>query len=353
MASRTNKPALNMRTVELLHAIVRAYIDTGQPVASKDVVLKKDSLRGSTALSPASVRNAMAELTEQGYLAQPHASAGRIPTKQAFEHYIESLAVGRVVNAELERLRNDLRRAQTVEAQVERTSQVLSVLTQNIGIAAAIPASSQRLEQVDFVMLPDRRILMIVATTDHMVRQQVVSIEGRVSQEDLHSIRNYLNREFRSWPIDDIRRELERRLAEERATYDAILSTLTRLYNKGLLDFGLTPEIHLEGASNIVGLDLSLTRDTLRELFRALEEKQRLLALLDRFVEEPMGEMAVQVGLDDLHPAMRDLSLIGARVTLPSGMSTKIAVIGPLRMNYSRVISAVQHVVRALDGLEN
>lgn len=353
MPARSNKPGLSLRTAELLHAIVRTYIESGEPVASKDVVLKKDSLRGATALSPATVRNEMAELTEQGYLAQPHSSAGRIPTKKAFEHYIESLAIGRIANAELERLRNELRRPQTVEAQVEQTSRVLSAMTQNIAIAAAIPASSQKLEQVDFVLLPDRRVLMIVATKDHMVRQQVVSIEGRLSQDDLHSIRNYLNREFHGWAIDDIRRELERRLAEERATYDAILSTLTRLYNKGLLDFGLAPEIHLEGASNIVGLDLSLTRDTMRELFRALEEKQRLLELLDVFVEQPAGGTAIQVGLDDLHPAWKDLSLVGAQVTLRGGMSTKIAVLGPLRMNYSRVISAVQLVGRALDGLEN
>ncbi len=100
-----------------------------------------------------------------------------------------------------------------------------------------------------------------------------------------------------------------------------------------------------------MGLDLHLTREALRELFHTLEEKKRILQLLDRFLEQPMGEVAVQVGLGDIHPSMRELSLIGVSVSLPGGLAAKMAVLGPMRMDYGRAMSAVYHVGQAFGSL--
>lgn len=148
--------------------------------------------------------------------------------------------------------------------------------------------------------------------------------------------------------------ELADRLAHASAAYDTILRKLTLLYSKGLLDIGAAPEVHMEGASNLVGLDLHLTKEKMRELFRALEEKKRVLALLDRFLspvsDQGVGEIAVHVGLGEMHPSMGELSLIGLPVVLPNGISAVIAVLGPMRMNYARVMSAVQHVGKAFQS---
>jgi heat-inducible transcriptional repressor len=185
-----------------------------------------------------------------------------------------------------------------------------------------------------------------------MVRNRVVTLNQNLGQEELLSIRNYLNRNFGGWRLADIQRELEKRLKQESAAYDAILQKLTLLYEKGLLEIGFTPEIHVEGASNLIGLDLHLTREKMRDLFQALEQKKKILTLLDRFLEQPGGEIAVRVGLGEAHPAMAELSLIGISVTLPGGVSGKIAVLGPMRMNYERVISAVMHVGQAFGSIE-
>ena len=340
-------PAGQARHVAILHAIVQTYIETGEPVASRTVArrLRED-------LSPASIRNIMADLYEEGWLAQPHTSAGRIPTEKAFQSYVNSLAAHRVLTAELHRLQAELRNLETMQARVERSSHMLMEMTRGLAIAAAIPTASPILDQIDFVALPDRRILMIVATRDHMVRNRVVSVTEQITQEELHSIRNYLNRNFSGWGLTEIQRELEARLKQASAAYDAILRKLTLFYQKGLLEIGLAPEIHVEGASNLIGLDLHLTREKMRELFRALEEKKKILTLLDRFLEQPGGEIAVRVGLGEAYPAMSELSLIGISVTLPGGNSGKIAVLGPMRMNYERVISAVLHVGRAFGSLQ-
>ena len=330
------------RSRELLHEIVEAYIETGEPVASRSVARR----RGDT-LSAASIRNVMADLDEEGYLCQPHTSAGRVPTEKAFRSYIQSLTLRRLAAAELERLRADIGRLETVEQRVECTSRMLMDMTRGVGIAAAIPQASPALEHIELVALPDRRVLMVVVTRDHEVRNRVVTLDEMVSAEDLASIRNYVNRNFAGWTLEAVRRELAARLEQASATYDAILRKLTLLYAKGLLDMGTAPEVHMEGASNLVGLDLHLTKEKMRELFRALEEKKRVLELVDRFLEQPAGEIGVHVGLGETHPAMRELSLIGIPVKLDSGISAVIAVLGPMRMNYGRVMSAVQHVGQA------
>lgn len=336
-------PAPATRNTAILRSIVEEYIETGEPVSSRTIARRLEE-----SLSPASVRNTMADLEEEGLLAQPHTSAGRIPTEKAFQAYVKSLPARHILSAELSRIRSELAQLETMQARVEHSSHLLMEMTRGFGIAAAIPTPSQTLDQVDLLALADRRVLMIVATRDHMVHNRVVVMNEAVSQQELESIRNYLNGNFAGWLLTDIRRELDARLAQERAAYDAILRKLHILYDNGLLDFGLAPEIHVEGASNLVGLDLHLTREKMRDLFRALEQKKKLLHLLERFLEEPHGEVAVHVGLEDAHPSMRELSLIGINVHLPGGVAGKIAVLGPIRMNYQRVISAVLHVGQAL-----
>ncbi|HZT36452.1 MAG TPA: heat-inducible transcriptional repressor HrcA [Bryobacteraceae bacterium] len=332
------------RKFEILHAIVKAYIETGEPVASRSISrARKDHL------SPASVRNVMADLCDEGYLAQPHTSAGRVPTQKAFRSYINSLmATNRLLTAELARLRAELDEAGTMEGRVERTSRMLTDMTRGVGIVAAIPSGSQTLDQVELLAVGNRRVLMILVTKDGAVRQRLVVLDEPISQQQLESIRNYVNREFSGWTLEATRQELVRRLEQESAAYDAILRHLMVLNSKGLLEIGLSPEIHLEGASNLIGLDLHLTREKTRELFQALEEKKRLLQLLERFLESADGELAVHVGLGEAHPSMSELSLIGLSVLLPAGIRAKVAVLGPMRMDYGRVMSAVLHVGQAL-----
>jgi heat-inducible transcriptional repressor len=264
---------------------------------------------------------------------------------------VQSLARRRVLVTELQRVRAELSQVATMEGRVERSSHMLTEMTHSVGITAAIPASSQTLHQIELIALADQRVLMIVVTRDRMVRNRVVAVDENVSNDELASIRNYINRNFSGWILSEIHAELERRLEQQSAAYDSILKRLNELYAKGLLDIEVSPEIHLEGASNLVGLDLHLTREKLRELFHTLEEKKRILQLLDRFLEQPAGEVAVHVGLADVHPSMRELSLIGVCVSMAGGLSAKIAVLGPMRMNYAKAMSAVYHVGQAFGSL--
>jgi heat-inducible transcriptional repressor len=335
---------LRSRHREILNALVREYIETGEPVASRTL-----SRRRAELLSAASIRNVMGDLADEGYLSQPHTSAGRVPTEKAFRHYVASLTLNRTV-AESEKLRNELKNLHSVEERVERSSQILMEMTRNVGIAAAIPALVQELDQIELVALDANRVLMVLVTRDHMVRNRVLALDEPVTGDELTSIRNYVNRNFSGWQLGAARRELLRRMEEERALYDAAQYKLQLLYRKGLLETDISPEVHMEGASNLLGLDLHLTRETMRELMHALEEKKRLVELLDRFLEHQTGELEVHVGLEEAHPAMRGLSLIGMTVQMATGLPVKVAVLGPMRMQYERVMAAVVQTSRALES---
>jgi heat-inducible transcriptional repressor len=321
---------------------VQLYIETGEPVASRTVARRRKD-----GLSPATIRNIMADLADLGYLEQPHTSAGRVPTAKAFRLFVQSVAASRVVAHEYEKLKNELAGISDVEQRAERTSHLLTEITRNVGIVAAIPASAQQLDQIELLLLSGLRVLMIVVTRDKMVRNQVVDLESPITVEELASIRNYVNQQFAGWTLTDIRAELGRRLEQESAAYDTLLRNLTVLYEKGLLDIGVSPQVFLEGTANLVGLDLHLTRERLRELFQALEEKKRLIGILDQFLAANTEGVQVQVGLEQAHPAMRDLSLIGLSVLLPGGLSAKMAVLGPMRMNYAKAVSAVLQLGQA------
>lgn len=338
--------ALQGRANSILRSVVKCYIGTGEPVASRTVAQSWPE-----ALSSATVRNLMAELEEAGYLEQPHTSAGRIPTEKAFRLYVQSLMGGKLPPLPANRFRTELSEADSQAGRVERCCHLLSEFTRNVGIAVAIPTAAQTLDRVELLKLSDRRVLVVLITRDGTVRHRVMWLEAELRAEEMVSICAYLNENFSGWVLADARRELEARLRVESAAYDAILSRLLELCGKGLLAVDADAEVHLEGAANLVAVDLRITRRRMQELLRALEEKRRILELLDRFLEQPAGELGVQVGLAEVHPSMKELALIGVNVLLPGGLRAKIAVLGPLRMNYERVMAAVWHMGSTLGSL--
>src|SRR3984957_11811545 len=338
---------LSPRAQTILHSIVRAYIDRGEPVGSRTI----SRLRG-LALSPATIRNVMADLADDGYLAQPHTSAGRVPTQKAFRDFAARVPARPLPHAERQRIYARMQSANSLEDRVATASRVLTEFTHNVGIATALPVSSQELEHIELVALSDRRVLMIVATRDRMVTNRVVTLSRELPQADLTLLRNYVNHNFAGWTLERARAELLRRIEEERAQYDEILRQLTMLCQKGLFADS-DPQLSMDGASYLIGLDLHLTRERMHELFRALEEKKHVVALLDRFLDASQCQVGIHIGLEDAHPAMSDLTLIGVTVNLPSGLRTRIAVLGPMRMHYEKVISAVLQIGRTFATLQS
>jgi heat-inducible transcriptional repressor len=341
-----SRPELRNRERTILHQIVRAWIDNGEPVGSRTL-----SRLEAMNLSPATIRGVMADLADLGYLTQPHTSAGRIPTGKAIREFASAVEARPLSAHDRERIYSAFGSAESIDDQVTAASRVLTEITRNVGIAAALPRTSQELEHLELVPLSERRLLMILATRDRMVRNKVVTLDREIPRDELTHIANYVNAHFAGWTLEKARAELWRRIEEERAMYDAVLRHLTLLCQKGLFVVDEGPRLAMDGTSWLIGLDLHITREKMRELFQALEEKRLIAALLDRFLDSASGQVGIQVGLEQAHPAMRELTLIGVSVDLPSGVRTRIAVLGPMRMQYERVISAVRQIGHTFETL--
>jgi heat-inducible transcriptional repressor len=336
---------LSARKYQILLAVVECYLENGEPVSSAAVSQKR---LGPQAPSAATIRNTMGELAEMGLLTQPHTSAGRLPTATAIQIFVDSLSAIRIQARDVSRLEQQLSGLDSLELRIEEGSHVLTEMTQNVGITASVPPAAQILQQVELVHLSERQYLMVLVTADRLVRNQLVTIAQHLSPSELTEIRNYINFHFSGWTLSKARKELAVRLQEERGQVDELLRKVELFYAKGLLHLGFTPEIYVDGAAYLVGLDLHLTRERMRQLFQALDQKQQILSILDQFLEGTTAQPSVKVGLEEAHPAMGEISLVGMQVPLAGGMAAKVAVLGPLRLNYPRMISAVMQVGKAL-----
>ncbi len=219
-----------------------------------------------------------------------------------------------------------------------------------MGIAAAIPALAQELDQIELVPLAEKPGSDDSGDARPYGAQPGGGADEPAAPDELLPFATTSIATSQAGSLGEARRELLRRMLEERELYDAEMRKLQVLCWNGLLDVDVSPEVHMEGASNLLGLDLRLTREKLRELLSALEEKKRVIELLDRFLDQPAGELEVHVGLERAHPAMKDLALIGMTVRLASGLPAKVAVLGPERMHYERVMAAVLQTSRALES---
>ena len=340
--------SLEGRNREVLAVIIRTHIATGEPVGSRTI-----SSQRRVGGSPATVRNTMADLEAAGYLRQPHTSAGRVPTGKAYRFYVEHIArPGRHLHRrEEEQIRCEIHggAAESPQAILERASRVLSLVTHNIGIVVSATAADTVLHHIEFVRLADRRVLVVLAPRGAPAQSRVVRLDEEFQQNELDRIAHYLNCNFSGWSLQAARNEITRLLDEERARYDELLRRLARLWRQGILESESSGGVYLEGASHLMGRPELENPQVLRDLLRALEEKERLIRLITGYIQQvdasEWGKAQVFIGLE-ADPPMKDFALIGAPCITAEALAGRVAVLGPPRMPYERVMSAVAEVAR-------
>jgi len=338
---------IGSREREILTAIVETYISTGEPVGSR--TLARENREG---LSPASIRNVMADLVDAGLLEQPHTSAGRIPTSSAYRYYVENLTGKARLSTENEgMIQSSFRGITDVQEFMERTSHVLSLVSKNVGVAVTAAADRNALDHIYFSCLADQRVLAVVVTKSGVVRDRVLRVLREMSQAELDVAGRYINENFRGWSMEKVRGEIGQRIDQERGEADTITESLEQLYRQGALAAEPSAEVYVEGTSNLVVNEQD--RQRLRELLRALEEKQRVAELLAAYVDARQEAVRVVIGLEEAVPEMRNFVLIGAPVRAGQEVVGSLAVIGPTRMEYEHTITAVSYIARLFDRILN
>ena len=335
MAGNTN---FGPREREVLNAIIEAYIITGEPIGSRNL-----SRGNSEGLSPASIRNVMSDLTDAGYLEQPHTSAGRVPTAEAYRYYVTQIAnrTRNLSDVDQGVIDQSLRGAGDLQQFMERTSHVLSLISQKVGVAVA-GGPKEVLEHIHFTRLEQNRVLAVVITKSGVVRDKLLRVEHELSSSDLEISARYLNDNFRGWTLDALRTELQRRIEQERSEYDRLMQSIEHLYRQGALaDDRSVKDVYLEGASNLIG---NADQQRLREIFRTLEEKQKIAELLSAYLDANQETVRVVFGLEEFEPQLRDFVLIGAPAKQGGEVVGSLAVIGPMRIDYQHAITAVSYI---------
>lgn len=336
---------LSERSRRLLAALVREYIEAGEPVSSQ--VLARESGLG---VSPATVRNVLAQLEELGYVRQPHTSAGRVPTDRGYRLFVDLLLESRrparpPADVELQ-LRQQAGRSPLIEDLLASVSHLVSRAARHVGFAL-LDTHGAVLQRIEFVPLGARRVLVVVVSRGNQVSQKVVDAGEDVTPDDLVQAANYLNIEFAGLQLYDVREAVLARLQQERTLYDELWRRALRLAQQTLEELPGQPAFHVEGVASLLEGDAGagVSRATLRALLEMMEEKERMVRLLNQYIDGP--GLTIVIGAEHASPDLRSFSLIAS--TAADGNTTRtVGVIGPTRMHYSRAITVVDATTRAV-----
>lgn len=339
-------PELPERDRRILGVLVQAYIDQGEPISSLWLANR------GFGVSSATLRNIMVRLEEQGYVRQPHTSAGRMPTDLGYRLYVDQLLAERKSSRPAPDVEARLRRAGTVENLLTHVSQEVSRASHQVGFAIAPDTTT--LERLDFVPLDGGKLLVVVVAAGGHVTHKVIEPTEEYDAHELQEAANYLNHEFKGRSLVEVRQAVIERLREERTLYDELMARALRLASTTFADIDPEPTVFFQGTSllldDVSSEDAELTLKTLRTLLRMIEEKTRLVRLLDDY----MGTAGLTVVIGTEHHAadMQHFSLIAS--TYFDGHGTgAVGVIGPTRMRYSRAINAVDMLSRAISRMVN
>ena len=339
-------PELPERDRRILSVLVQAYIEQGEPVSSLWLANQ------GFGVSSATLRNTMARLEELGYVRQPHTSAGRVPTDLGYRTYVDQLLAERQPVRSAPQLEARLRRAGTVQDLLSHVSHEVSRASHQVGFAIAPAADTSTLEHLDFVPLDGGKILVVIVAAGGHITHKVIEPTEHYETAELHQAANFLNREFKGRSLVDIRLSVLGRLREERTLYDALMARALRLASSTFEEMDATPSVFVQGTAQLLDEasrdDPEATLQTLRTLLRMIEEKARLVQLLDDYMRS--DGLTIVIGTEHHNPDLQRFSLVASTYSDGTRMGA-VGVIGPTRMRYSRAIHAVDSVSKAISRM--
>ena len=343
----------------ILSAIINEHLVTGEPIGSKIIAEKFANASG---LSSATIRNVMSELEDFGLLEQPHTSAGRIPTDRGYRFFVDNLlGVLSLSNEDLRMINeelgiSELNSLDAPDKLMEKTSQLLSALSNNVGIVVSPSLAKDRLQHIEFVNLSDKRILVVLVSAPNIVHNKIIRLKETLSNEDLERTARYLNAEFGGKSLAEIRVEILKLMHEETSLFDKLLQTAMIICSQSIEnEQDNLGDVYVDGTSNILAKSDFADMERLRRLIRTIEEKSRLVQILTECISRDaslQGSVQVVIGSENAASSLQNCTLITAPYRTGNGeaMGT-LSVLGPTRIEYARMISIVSYVAKILEKL--
>ncbi|UCG38427.1 MAG: heat-inducible transcription repressor HrcA [bacterium] len=329
---------------QILMALISVHIRTAEPVGSRNLVESY-----GLELSPATVRNVLADLEGEEFLSQPHTSAGRIPTEKAYRYYVNALlgSERRMLGSQNERVRSALEGfSGGVDDFLRWTSRVLSDLSHYAGVV--LPPSRRRrlFKRITFVRINRQMILAVLVSVSGVTTNKMVRMAEDFSQEALDRMSSYLNHRFSGMGLSEMKRRIERDLERDLENFDRWVKAALRL-SSGLFDEPEGMDVYLEGGARFLEMPEFMTNlEGMRAVFRTFDEKRVLVTLLDETIKA--RDMTVLIGSESGLEELRGMSMVVSTYGRRSGPLGAVGVIGPTRMDYSSVIPLVSSTAEAL-----
>lgn len=328
------------RNRQILADIVRTYIETGEPVSSRAI-----SKGFEESLSTATIRNIMADLEDSGFLYQPHTSAGRVPTAAAYRFFAQEIASQATISVtDREWIQREMGGAKTAAEITERAGHVLAEVSNGLGIVVSPPLSKTVLEHARMWLLPDGRVVVVLISPGGKTRDKILQPARQFTQTELDATADFLNHHYSGWTLEAIRTDLLQKLAAERERYEGIAQNALTLCDPGVLG-DESAAMHVEGTAQIVEAVDFADQTQLRDLLAAIEEKHRLVTLLNACIEAP-EPVHVLIGVKEISQAGENLALISAPYMSNDLVQGSLGVLGPTRMPYERAMTAVAYVAQ-------
>lgn len=333
---------LNERAHILLKALVERYIEEGQPVGSRTL-----AAHAGLNLSPASIRNIMADLEEGGFIASPHTSAGRVPTPKGYRLFVDTLLTVKPL-ADPERIRIEAKlMPDNPQRLMASASRLLSELTQFAGVVVAPRRRAQTFRQIEFLSLSEKRILLIIITPEGEVQNRVLITDQAYSESQLTQAANFFNRHYAGQSFDEVRPRLIKELRQLQSDISGLMQAAVQAGSEALGQSDA--ECMLSGEVNLLRTpDLAANMERLRELFNLFERRTDLMQLLDHSYQA--NGVQLFIGAESGVSPLDECSVITAPYEVDGQVVGTLGVIGPTRMAYERVIPIVDITARLLSN---
>jgi heat-inducible transcriptional repressor len=330
----------------VLNAVIAEYIKTGMPVGSRAI-----SKKYGMSVSPATIRNVMADLEDLGYLYQPHTSAGRVPTDLGLRLYVDSLlTLQQLTQAERERIRRAYRGGfKRVESLLKETSRILSSFSGQAGLVLTPRLSAIAFKRIDFVRLRPRMVLAILVSQAGIIHNTLVQTEDDISQDELDKYAHHLNGMLQDLTVAQVKERLLTEMKEEKVLFDTILSKVVELSQSALQKDVTDSDLYIDGRMNLLAHPEFADVEQMRRIFSAFEEKSKIIELLDK--STGAGRVHIIIGSESELQGMEGMSIIASPYTSGEETLGTIGVIGPTRMDYSRIIPLVDYTAKVLSKM--
>lgn len=337
---------LNERSLSILEAIIEGYIASGEPMGSRTIARQHPQM-----LSPATVRNVMADLEEMGYIVSPHTSAGRVPTDKGYRFYVDSMLQVRDLT-EAERLCIDAHCAASglqPQQLLKRAGHVLSKMSHYTGLVLAPRFSATTFRHIEFVPLSQNRLLVIFVSQSGVVQNKIIETSDDMPDvRELEQVTNYLNQSLGGLTIAQVRGRLVAQMREEKALYDRLLARALSLSSQVFGD-DIEGDLFIEGAANMLDQPDFTDIASMKRLFKAFEQKRHLIELLDR-TQQAQG-VQIYIGSQSPYQDFEGCSLITTTYTNGKQTLGSLGVIGPSRMAYAQVVPVVDYTARLVSRM--